>query len=105
MIQAPRAQSLPVPSMVSPKLATPGDIGQAPNKALPEFSSPESSSSMTKKEKKKALLKAALESLNDSDDEDDAASEASSTPQKPLPAYFEDSQGYSQLNFPGLEDL
>jgi hypothetical protein len=30
LIQAPRAQSVPLPSIVPPKLLTPGDIGKTP---------------------------------------------------------------------------
>ena len=51
MIQAPKAQNVPLPPIV-PKLITPDDIGQSSNKVLPAANSPTSSSSMTKKEKK-----------------------------------------------------
>jgi hypothetical protein len=34
LIQAPRAQSVPLPSIVSPKLLTPEEIGKTPDKAL-----------------------------------------------------------------------
>jgi hypothetical protein len=57
-IQAPKAQNLPLPSIVPPKLITPSDIGQTPNKVLPTatISPTSSSSSMTKKEKKKGFV-------------------------------------------------
>jgi hypothetical protein len=63
LIQAPRAQSVPPPTIIPPKL----DFGKTPDKALSAVAaSPTSSSaSMTKKEKKKALLKAMIESYKE----------------------------------------
>jgi hypothetical protein len=84
LIQAPNAQNLPLPSIVSPKLIT-SDIGKTPDKVMPDIESPTTSSPSKKhssknKKKKKALLRAMLDSLSasDDDDNDDAFSEASS---------------------------
>jgi hypothetical protein len=95
-----------LPSIVSPKLITPGDIGNSLNKALPaaNVSPASSSASMTKKEKKKALLKAMIDSYNEEDsDEDDTTSSAPIyDPQKD---YFGNSGSGSPDDVPGLEDL
>jgi hypothetical protein len=60
MIQAPKAQNLPLPFIVSPKLITPDNIGKTPNKVTPSKDSPAASSSSkkqsSKNKKKKALL-------------------------------------------------
>jgi hypothetical protein len=62
MIQAPKAQNLPLPSIVSSKLITPDNIGKTPNKVTPSKDSPAASSSSNKQssksKKKKALLQA-----------------------------------------------
>jgi hypothetical protein len=77
MIQAPKAQNLPLPSIVSPKLITPEDIGKTPNKVTPYKDSPAASSSSkkqsSKSKKKKALVQAMtlLDSLSASDGDDD----------------------------------
>jgi hypothetical protein len=106
LIQAPRAQSVPLPSIVPPKLLTPEDIGKTPNKALSAVAaSPTSSSaSMTKKEKKKALLKAMIESYKEDDsfDEDTTSSFSANVPD-PQKDYFRNS-GFGD-DIPGLEDL
>jgi hypothetical protein len=82
-----QAQNLPLPSIVSPKLITPDNIGKTPNKVTPYKDSPVASSSSKKQsfksKKKKALLQAMalLDSLSASDgddDNDDMCSEASS---------------------------
>jgi hypothetical protein len=118
LIQAPKAQNLPLPSIVSPKLITPDDIGKTPDKVTPTKDSPAASSSLkkqsSKSKKKKALLRAMalLDSLSasdgddDNDDNDDVSSEASSVaaydPQKD---YFGNSGFDSQGYVPGIEDL
>jgi hypothetical protein len=111
MIQAPKAQSLPLPFIVQPKLITPGDIGQTPARVKPaspySSSSSKGMSSKSKKEKKKALMKAMFDAFNASDDDDDDdASEASSVAvYDPQRKYFGNSGFDSQDYVPGLEDL
>jgi hypothetical protein len=116
MIQAPNAQNLPLPSIVSPKLITPDNIGNTPNKVMPAKESPVTSSSSkkqsSKSKKKKALLRAMalLYSLSgsdgDNDDDDDDAYEASSVAAyDPQRNYFGNSGFDSQEYVPGIEDL
>jgi hypothetical protein len=100
MAQAPKAQNVPLPSIISPKL-----IGNTPNKALTATVSPVSSSnSMLKKERKKALLKAMIELQNeeDSEEEDSASSAPIYDPQRD---FFGNSGFGSNDDVPGLEDL
>ena len=73
MIQALKAQNLPLPSMISSKLLTPNDVSQPQNNVTPSNVSPNDSSSskeqVSKEKKKKALMKAMalLDSLSASD--------------------------------------
>jgi hypothetical protein len=100
MVQAPKAQNVPLPTAISPKL-----IGNTPNDALTPAVSPASSStSMSKKGKKKALLKAMIELQNEEDsEEEDSASSA--------PIYDHQRDYFGNFGFgshddvPGLEDL
>jgi hypothetical protein len=96
MAQAPRAQNVPLPSIISPK-----PINAPAAKALPATSPASSSSSLTKKERKKALYQQmmALED-EDSDEEDSASSAPIFDPQRNL---FGNS-GFGD-EVPGLEDL
>jgi hypothetical protein len=114
LIQAPNAQNLPLPSIVPPKLLTPDDIGNNPNKVMPAKESLTTSSSSkkqsSKSKKKKTLLRAMalMDSLSgsDGDDDDDTASEASSVAAyDPQINYFGNSGFDSQEYVPGLEDL
>jgi hypothetical protein len=80
MAQALKAQNVPLPFTISPKL-----IGNTPNKALTTNASPASfSTSMSKKERKKALLKAMIELQNeeDSEEEDSTSSAPIYNPQR-----------------------
>jgi hypothetical protein len=99
MAQAPKAQNVPLPSTISPKL-----IGNTPNKALTATSPASSSTSMSKKERKKALLNVmiALEKEEDSDEEDSASSAPIYDPQRD---FFGNSGFGSNDDVLGLEDL
>ena len=93
MIQAPKAQNLPLPSIIPQKLLTPNDVSQPYMNAAPNVSTANSSSSKkqsSKEKKKKALLKAMalLDSLNGSDGDDDDDSNASSTVPNPQRQLF-----------------
>jgi hypothetical protein len=113
MIQAPKAQNLPLPSIVSTKLITPDDIGKTSDKVMPVKESLAASSSSkkqsSKSKKKKALLRAMalLDSFSASDgDNDDVSSESSSVgAYDPQIDYFGNSGFDSQGYVPGIEDL
>jgi hypothetical protein len=84
-IQAPKAQNLPLPLVISPKLITPNDVSQPQIDAAPSNVSLTGSSSSkkqsSKEKKKKALTKvmALLDSLSASDgDDEEVGSETSS---------------------------
>jgi hypothetical protein len=97
MAQAPKAQNVPLPSIISPK-----PIGDTPTKALTATSPASSSTSLSKKERKKALLQQmiALEKEEDSDEEDSASSAPIYDPQRD----FFGNSGFGD-EVPGLEDL
>jgi hypothetical protein len=113
MIQAPKAQNLPLPSIISPKLLTPNDVSQPQIDAAPSNVSLAGSSSSkkqsSKEKKKKALMKAMalLDSLSgsDGDDDEDDGSEASSDIPDPQRNLFGNSGFNTQDYVPGLEDL
>jgi hypothetical protein len=109
MIQAPNAQNLPLPSIVSPKLITSDDIGLSKN---PLLHLPQRSN-LPRVKRKKALLHAMalLDSLsgsdndNDDDDDDDASEASSVSAYDPQRNYFGNSSFDSQEYVPGIEDL
>ena len=113
MIQTPKAQNLPSPSIVSPKLVTSDDIGKTPNKVKPSNESHAASSSSkkpsSKSKKKKALLQAMalLDSLSGSDDDDADASSSGSfvAAYDPQRDYFGNLGFNSQGYVPGIKDL
>jgi hypothetical protein len=84
MIQAPKIQNLPLPSIICPKLITPDAICQSKKDVASTNASHAASSSskkqFSKSKKKKALLKAMalLDSLSVSSGDDEDGSEASS---------------------------
>ena len=112
MIQAPKAQNLPLPSIISPKLLTLDAICQSTKDLVPSNVSPTASSSSkklsSKSKKKKFLLKAMalLDSLSGSSDDDEDGFEAS------FDAAFNSQRDlFGNLSFdsqefvPGIEDL
>ena len=110
LIQAPKAQNLPLPSIIPPKLLTPNDVSQPQIEAAPSNVSPADSFSSkqqsSKEKKKKALIKAMalLDSLSGSDDDDDSKTSSSVVPD-PQRQLFDNSGFETQDYIPGLEDF